>query len=111
MPYSFTSNLVLTRIVLGGWAAYAIRLLAPTWNTDVVGDYLAANCAKIVANDPADAIIADAASLKTGIALWKEIGRGVTTARVGWKFAAPVAYRMADWENVSVCGKHRHRRV
>jgi hypothetical protein len=81
-------------------------MLTPTWNTDVVADYLAANCAKVVANDAADAIIADTASLKSGIALWKEVRRGVTTARVGWRVAAPVAYRMADWEDVSVSGEH-----
>ena len=88
----------------GAWAAYAIRLLAPTWNTDVIGDYLAANCPKLVANDAADVIIADGASLKAGVALWKEVGRGTSTARVGWKRLAPVSYRMADWENVSIEG-------
>ena len=89
--------------LVGGWSGYAIRALAPLWNTDVTGDYLAASCPKVVAIDAADAMIADAASLKSGIALWKELHRGIGTAKgLGWMTEEPLQYRMADWENVCV---------
>ena len=91
--------------LVGSWSGYAIRVLAPLWSTDVAGDFLAANCSKVVANDCADAIIADASSLKSGIAYWNEIGRGLAqTNGVGWMLESPLEYRMADWENVSVNG-------
>jgi len=77
--------------LVGGWTGYAIRGLAPFWNTDVAGDFLAASCPKVVANDAADAIINDAASLKSGVALWKEIHRGVATTKgIGWMTEAPL---------------------
>jgi hypothetical protein len=89
--------------LIGGWTGYAIRGLAPFWNTDVAGDFLAATCPKVMANDAADAIINDAASLKSGVALWKEMHRGVATTKgIGWMAEAPLQYRMADWENVCV---------
>lgn len=44
-----------------------MRILTPTWSTDVCHDFLAANCAKIVANDAADEIIHDYSSLKSGV--------------------------------------------
>jgi hypothetical protein len=93
--------------LVGGWSAYAIRVLAPFWSFDVAGDFIASNCQKVVANDPADAIIADPSSLKAGIALWKEGYRGSSTTKgIGWMMEAPAQYRMADWENVPVNGKH-----
>mmetsp|Transcript_11959 Transcript_11959/g.34579 ORF Transcript_11959/g.34579 Transcript_11959/m.34579 type:complete len:959 (+) Transcript_11959:329-3205(+) len=89
--------------LVGGWSGYAIRALAPFWSTDVAGDFVAARCRKVVANDCADAIIADSSSLRAGISFWKEIHRGgITTKGVGWMLEAPVQYRMADWENVCV---------
>lgn len=88
----------------GVWTGPVIRALAPFWNTDVAGDFLASDCPKIVANDSSDAIIADASSLKAGISLFKEIRRGVSTGCVGWNMEAPLTYRMADWENVGVNG-------
>ena len=63
--------------LVGNWSGYAIRALAPLWNTDVAGDFLTAQCAKVVANDFADAIVSDCSSLKTGISLWKELHRGI----------------------------------
>jgi len=91
--------------LVGGWSGYAIRMLAPFWSTDVVGDFLAASCPKVVATDSADAIIADSSSLKAGISFWKEIQRSASpTKGIGWKIDAPLHYRMADWENVSVIG-------
>ncbi|KAL3925460.1 MAG: hypothetical protein SGILL_000401 [Bacillariaceae sp.] len=89
--------------LVGGWSGYAIRALAPFWSTDVVGDFLAASCPKVVATDSADAIIADSSSLKAGIAFWKEINRGAAATKgIGWMMDAPLHYRMADWENVCV---------
>ena len=89
----------------GSWTGPAIFALAPYWNMDVTGDFLLANCRKIVANDSADAIIADASSLKAGVSLSREIFRGQPTTKLGWKTEAPLTYRMADWENVGVNGK------
>jgi hypothetical protein len=88
----------------GGWTGPGIRALAPFWNTDVAGDFLAADCPKLVANDSSDAIIADASSLKAGISVSNEIRRGVSTSYLGWNMEAPLTYRMADWENVGVNG-------
>jgi pimeloyl-ACP methyl ester carboxylesterase len=90
--------------LVGGWSGYAIRALAPLWGTDVAGDFVASTVPKVVATDAADAIIDDAASLKSGIALWKEIRRGAarSTRDVAWMSDPPLQYRMADWENVCV---------
>ena len=91
--------------LVGGWTGNAIRVLAPFWTTDVTGDFLTASCSKIVANDAADLMIADPSSLKSGIALWKEIHRGVsiaTTKGIGWITEAPLQYRMSDLENLCV---------
>ena len=89
--------------LVGGWSGYAIRCLAPFWSTDVAGDFIATACPKVVANDSADSIISDAASLKSGIALWKEIHRGVATTKgIGWITEEPLQYRMADFENCCV---------
>ena len=92
--------------LVGGWSGYAIRILAPLWSTDVANDFIATACPKIIANDSADAIIFDSASLKAGVAFWKEIHRGTArTKHVGWMMEAPIHYRMAvDYENVSVNG-------
>jgi len=93
---------------IGNWSGYAIKGLAPLWNTDVAGDFLTSQCPKVVANDFSDAIIADSSSLKTGVALWRELQRGMSTTRgIGWVMEAPVEYRMADWENVCVVGTYR----
>lgn len=93
--------------LVGGWSAYAMRLLAPFWSTDVAGDFIAANCQKLVANDSSDAIIADPSSLRAGIAMWNEVYRGsATTKGIGWMMDAPVQYRMSDFENCPVNGKH-----
>eukprot|EP00978_Attheya_sp_CCMP212_P001013 scaffold2089_cov55-Attheya_sp.AAC.3 len=87
--------------LVGAWTGNAIRMLTPTWSTDVAGDFLAAKCPKVVATDPADAIIADASSLKAGLALAREITKGATKG-IGWCTETPIEYRMADWENVGV---------
>mmetsp|Transcript_18209 Transcript_18209/g.45240 ORF Transcript_18209/g.45240 Transcript_18209/m.45240 type:complete len:908 (-) Transcript_18209:113-2836(-) len=90
--------------LVGGWSGYAIRMLAPLWSTDVLGDFLAASCSKVVATDAADAIIADTSSLKAGISFWKEFKSASPTKGIGWKMDAPLHYKMADWENASVTG-------
>jgi hypothetical protein len=90
----------------GAWTGNAIRMLTPTWSTDVAGDFLAATCPKVVATDPADAIIADASSLKAGVALAREITKGATKG-IGWCTETPIEYRMADWENVGVNGTYK----
>ena len=87
--------------LVGSWTASAIRLLTfKSWNTDVVGDFLASKCPKIVANDTADEIIHDYSSLKSGVAFATELTRGMTNG-IGWMMSAPMEYRMADLENVS----------
>lgn len=90
--------------LVGGWTGYAIRTLTLfAWSTDVAGDFLAANCPKVVANDAADAMISDEASLKSGIALWKEIHRGIATTKgIAWQREVPLQYRMAEFDNVCV---------
>jgi hypothetical protein len=61
-------------------------------------------------------IINDAASLKSGVAIWKELQHGHNSPRagaaysrtgsstrsVGWVRGIPLQYRMAEWENVCV---------
>lgn len=59
----------------------------------------------MVAGDAADAIIADASSLKSGVAFSREITKETKTKDICWMVDAPLEYRMADWENVGVNGK------
>lgn len=98
---SFCNLEAVAERLVGGWSGKAIRMLTPLWNTDVAGDFMAARCPKIVANDAADSIIADASALKSGLAVAREIRKSATwgVSRVS---SAPVQYRMADWENVGV---------
>jgi len=96
--YAFSFDLLK-----GGWTAIAIKILAPFWNTDVAYDFLTSNCSKIVCTDAADAIIADASSLKSGVAEAKEM-RGGSTSCVGEIRDAPLEHRMSDFENVGVLG-------
>lgn len=99
---TFCNLEAIAQRMVGGWSGYAIRMLAPLWNTDVAADYVAASCPKILASDAADMIIAEASSLKSGVALWKEVHRGLTTKGLGWIPDTPVHYRMADFENCCV---------
>ena len=88
--------------LVGSWTGNAIRLLTfKSWDTDVAKDFLAAKCPKVVANDAADEIIHDYSSLKSGLAFAVELSRGMTNG-IGWMMSAPMEYRMADLENVSV---------
>lgn len=89
--------------LIGAWTGPAIRALTfYVWNTDVAGDFLASACPKVVANDAADAIIADPGSLRGGIAIWKELRREISTSGVGWSMETPLDYRMADFENKGI---------
>lgn len=100
---TFCNLEAIAQRLVGTWTGYAIRGLAPMWNTDVTGDYVAATCPKVIASDAADVIIAEPSSLKSGIALWKELHRGVApTKRIGWVPETPLQYRMAEWENCCV---------
>mmetsp|Transcript_31650 Transcript_31650/g.46946 ORF Transcript_31650/g.46946 Transcript_31650/m.46946 type:complete len:965 (-) Transcript_31650:147-3041(-) len=97
------SNLEATaQRLVGAWSGRAIRTLAPIWSTDVAKDFLATTCPKVVANDAADSIIADPASLRGGISQYQEIRREVSTKGVGWVMDTPWEYRMAEFENVCV---------
>eukprot|EP00598_Pedospumella_elongata_P005315 CAMPEP_0184979772 /NCGR_PEP_ID=MMETSP1098-20130426/9913_1 /TAXON_ID=89044 /ORGANISM="Spumella elongata, Strain CCAP 955/1" /LENGTH=960 /DNA_ID=CAMNT_0027503105 /DNA_START=470 /DNA_END=3352 /DNA_ORIENTATION=- len=54
--------------LMGRWAGLGLKYCT-LWSTNVVRDYLAATCPKIVLQDPDDEIIANLASLKNGIAM------------------------------------------
>ena len=100
---TFCNLEAIAQRLVGGWTGYAIRCLTPFWNTDVAGDYLAATCPKVLASDAADVIISEASSLKSGVALWKELHRGIATTKgIGWIPETPLQYRMADWEDCCV---------
>jgi hypothetical protein len=99
---TFCNLQAVAQRLVGSWTGPAITGLAPLWNTDVAADFLAATCPKIVAQDSSDAIIADSGSLKSGIALWKEIRKEASTKSVGWAIDAPIEYRSADFEDVGV---------
>ncbi|GFH45976.1 hypothetical protein CTEN210_02450 [Chaetoceros tenuissimus] len=87
--------------LVGSWTSYIIPLVTPFWNTNVAGDFMAARCKKIVAQDAADAIIHDSSSLKKGIATAKEFTNGMTK-NLGTFGEIPLTYRMAEFENASV---------
>jgi pimeloyl-ACP methyl ester carboxylesterase len=87
--------------LVGRWTGNAIRLLTPTWSTDVTRDFLAARCPKIVAQDSADEIIHDYSSLKSGLAFAGELTKG-QTSKVGWIMSPLIEYQIANLDNVSV---------
>lgn len=100
---TFCNLEAIAQRLVGEWSGYAIRFLTPFWNTDIAGDYLATKCPKVLASDATDVIISEASSLKTGVALWKELHRGITTTKgIGWVPETPLQYRMADWEDCCV---------
>jgi len=87
--------------LVGGWTGNAIRLLTPTWSTDVARDFIAARCPKVVAQDAADEIIHYYSSLMTGLSFAKELTKG-STKNLGWMMSAPLEYRMADLDSVGI---------
>jgi len=86
--------------LVGQWTGNAIRLLTPTWSTDVARDYLWSRCPKIIANDCTDEIIHDFSSLKSGVSLSSELK--CPTRNAGWAMPAPLEYRMADLDAAGV---------
>lgn len=54
--------------MLGEWARCGIRFFTLWLNTDVTTDYIFSSCYKVMGVASNDEIIADAASLKTGVA-------------------------------------------
>jgi hypothetical protein len=126
---TFSNLEALAQRLVGSWTGYAIRLIAPNWNMDVANDFLSVPCSKIVASDSSDAIIHEAASLKSGIALYTELYQfphnhkkiksttrtangmassskltipSAMTKHLGWVQEMPLMYRMAEYENVYV---------
>ena len=88
--------------LVGSWTGNAIRLLTfKPWNTDVVGDFLAAKCPKMVANGAPDEIVRDHSSLKSGLSFASELTRGVSNG-IRWMMSAPIEYRLADLEGVRI---------
>mmetsp|Transcript_11682 Transcript_11682/g.25596 ORF Transcript_11682/g.25596 Transcript_11682/m.25596 type:complete len:1292 (-) Transcript_11682:60-3935(-) len=87
--------------LVGQWTGNAIRLLTPSWSTDVARDFLAARCPKIVANDCSDEIIHDYSSLKSGLSFAGEFTKGQTN-NLGWVMSPPTEYRIADLDNVTI---------
>jgi len=57
----------------GSWAGLGLKYCT-LWSTNVMRDYLAATCPKIILQDPDDEIIANLASLKNGIAMRLVLG-------------------------------------
>ena len=65
---TFSSLDKVAKYTMGTWAEYALPFFTMWLNTDVTTDYIFASCYKVMANDSNDEIIADTASLKTGVA-------------------------------------------
>ncbi|KAL9187363.1 hypothetical protein ACHAXT_001466 [Thalassiosira profunda] len=98
---TFSNLEAVAQRLVGQWTGNAIRLLTPSWSTDVARDFLAAKCPKIVGQDAADEIIHDYSSLKVGLSFAGELTKG-QTKNVGWMMSPPVEIRLADVDNVSI---------
>jgi len=59
--------------LLAPWAGKAMRFFTG-WKNDSVANFLQASCPKLICQDHADQIIADTASLQTGVAVQLELG-------------------------------------
>eukprot|EP01036_Dinobryon_divergens_P033892 gene33892-43786_t len=61
--------------MMGSWAGYGVKYIG-CWRSNVVEDYLSANCIKLIiqamisSTDPDDQIISNSASLKNGVATY-----------------------------------------
>ncbi|KAG5179195.1 hypothetical protein JKP88DRAFT_350016 [Tribonema minus] len=75
---TFSSLPAAAQRLMGTWTNPAMWALTQ-WSTNVARDFIACDCAKLVACDPEDVIIADTASLKAGVALMCELGRSTAT--------------------------------
>lgn len=65
---TFTALDEVAAQMLGEWARYGLRFFTMWLNTDVTTDYIFSSCYKVMGVASNDEIIADAASLKTGVA-------------------------------------------
>jgi len=82
--------------LLGKWASFGLRYLG-LWHTNVVQDYCAATCDKLIIQDPTDSIIHDTASLKNGLSTHVILGD------TDWyEIKLPPAYRKAELLNTGV---------
>eukprot|EP00612_Vaucheria_litorea_P006047 CAMPEP_0171465922 /NCGR_PEP_ID=MMETSP0945-20130129/8867_1 /TAXON_ID=109269 /ORGANISM="Vaucheria litorea, Strain CCMP2940" /LENGTH=616 /DNA_ID=CAMNT_0011993747 /DNA_START=566 /DNA_END=2413 /DNA_ORIENTATION=+ len=70
---TFSSLPAAAQRLLGPWTDFGLWLVTG-WSTDSATNYMKIKCPKLIACDPNDAIIADTASLKVGVALLSEIG-------------------------------------
>lgn len=69
---TFANLPAVAQRLVANWAGRTLSVVT-RWKTDNVSNYLDAKCYKIVCTDPNDEIIADASSLKAGIALRLEL--------------------------------------
>jgi hypothetical protein len=53
---------------MGTWAYYLWPFITLELDTDTTMDYIFSSCYKVMSNDPNDEVIADNASLKSGVA-------------------------------------------
>ena len=64
---TFCSLDAVAERLMGSWASLGLQIVC-RWNTDVVSDFMASKCPRIVLQDPSDEIISHCSSLKCGIA-------------------------------------------
>ena len=55
--------------MLGEWARYGLKFFTLWFDTDVTRDYIFASCYKVLGVANSDEVIAETASLKTGVAI------------------------------------------
>ena len=90
---TFCSLDAVAERLLGTWASFGLNYICQ-WKTDVVSDFLGANCAKLVIQDPTDEIISHCSSLKCGVAA------AVTLHDFKWaKVDFPLHYVLAELKN------------
>ena len=65
---TFCSLDAVAERLLGAWASFGLQTIC-RWQTDVVTDFLAAKCPRLVLQDPNDEIISHCSSLKCGVAV------------------------------------------
>ena len=68
----------------GGWSKFSMKAFTMWESKESTKDYIFANCYKVMAADPADEIINDNASLKTGVSL--KIVRLDLVNTIDWKW-------------------------
>lgn len=88
---SFSSLSAAAQRLMGAWTGPAIKLFTG-WTTNVPAWLHTAKCHKIIACDPRDAVISDAASTKAGVAIFAELGPQASYAPP----EIPRSYAVAD---------------